>query len=58
MNIAMKTTRLSQQGKLGKAQINEFVERLSPYLSQSQAKQFIKKAEFFLKGDKTALAIE
>ena len=54
----MKTTRLSQQGKLGKAQINEFVERLSPYLSQSQAKQFIKKAEFFLKGDKTALAIE
>ena len=58
MNIAMKATRLSQQGKLGKTQVDELASRLSTYLSQDQAKQFIKRAEFFLKGDKTALAIE
>lgn len=58
MNVARKATILSQQGKLGKNQIKELTSKLSAYLSQDQAKQFVKRAEFFLKGDKTALAIE
>lgn len=58
MNVAVKASKLQAMNKLDKTAIDGFVAKLKDYLSEDQAKDFIKRSPFFLKGDKKAIAIE